>query len=101
MPSGPSSSATSPAAASTPTWRMPPPSSLRARRARATNRAEPTTTEPIGVDRPLDRQNVTLSAGAASSRGSTPRATTALKKRAPSMCSGTPRSWAIADTFRT
>ena len=25
--------------------------------------------EPIGADRPLDRQNVTVSAGAASSRG--------------------------------
>ena len=48
----------------------------------------------------MDRQNVTLSAGAASSAGVTPSATTALKNRAPSMWSGTPRSWASAATVR-
>ncbi len=69
VPSGPSPSATRPAAARTPTWRIPPPTSLRARRARATNGAGPTTTDPIGVDRPFERQKVTLSAGAASARG--------------------------------
>ncbi len=53
VPSGPSSSATRPAAASTPTWRIPPPRSLRARRARAMNGAGPTTTEPIGRRQPL------------------------------------------------
>ena len=53
-----------------------------------------------GAERPFDRQNVTLSAGAASSAGVTPRATTALKNRAPSTWSGTPRSCAIAATAR-
>ena len=62
------------------------------------NGAEPTTTEPIGADRPFDRQNVTESAGAAASAGVTPRATVALKNRAPSTWSGTPRSWAIVAT---
>ncbi len=100
IPASPSRSATSPAAASTPAWRIPPPSSLRARRARATNGPFPTTTEPTGADSPFDRQNVTLSAGAASSAGVTPRATTALKNRAPSTWSGTPRSWASAATVR-
>src|SRR6185369_3107864 len=59
---------------------------------------EPTTTDPAGQDRPFDRQKETESAGAASSAGPTPRATTALKKRAPSTWSGTPRSWATAAT---
>ena len=63
IPASPSRSATSPAAARTPAWRIPPPSSLRPRRARPMNDAEPTTTEPAGHDRPFDRQNVTESAG--------------------------------------
>ena len=96
MPAGPSRRAISPGAARTPAWRIPPPTSLRARRARSTNVREPTTTEPTGQARPLLRQNVTESAGAASSRAGVPRATTALKSRAPSTWSGTPRSWAIA-----
>ena len=41
-----------------------------------------------------------VSAGAASSRGVTPSATTALKNRAPSTWSGTPRRRAIAATSR-
>ena len=41
---------------------------------------------------------MTESAGPASARPVTPWATTALKKRAPSTWSGTPRSWAIAAT---
>ena len=60
------------------------------------NSRDPTTTDPTGQPRPFDRQNVTESAGLASSAGRTPRATTALKKRAPSTWSGTPRSWATA-----
>ncbi len=69
MPSGPSDRATSPAAASTPTWRIPPPTIFLARRARPMNAVEPTTTEPTGQPRPFDRQNVTESAGAASVPG--------------------------------
>ena len=61
-PSGPSRSATSPAAARTPTWRMPPPTSLRARRARPMKSRSPTTTEPTGQASPFDRQNVAESA---------------------------------------
>ena len=40
--------ATSPAAARTPAWRIPPPTSLRARRARQMKSRGPTTTEPTG-----------------------------------------------------
>ena len=58
------------------------------------NGAAPTTTEPAGHDNPFERQNVTESAGAARSAGATPSATAALKNRAPSTWSGTPRSWA-------
>ena len=75
--------------------------SFRARRARAMNGVLPTTTDPTGAASPFDRQNVTESAGAAISAGVTPSATVALKKRAPSMWSGTPRSCAIAPIVRT
>ena len=100
MPASPSCSATRPAAAMTPTWRIPPPTILRARRARKMKSFEPTTTEPIGQARPLLRQNVSESAGPARSRGVSPNATAALKKRAPSTCSGTPCSWARSATRR-
>src|SRR5499425_2835385 len=43
------SSATIPAAASTPTWRMPPPSIFRTRRARAMNSRDPHTSDPTGA----------------------------------------------------
>src|SRR5690606_5325982 len=62
-----SSRATRPAAAMTPAWRMPPPSSLRQRRARAMNSPDPQSMEPMGAPRPLDRLNITESAGAARS----------------------------------
>ena len=88
-----------------PTWRMPPPTSLRARRARPMNSrdADDAPTRP-GSRGPCDRQNVTVSAGAARSRAVTPVgrwATTAFQNRAPSMWSGTPWRWAIAATSRT
>ena len=63
MPSGPSCSATTPAAAMTPAWRIPPPTILRARLARAMNAASPTTTEPTGQPRLFDRQNVAEAPG--------------------------------------
>ena len=58
IPSGPSCSATSPAAANTPAWRIPPPSSFRARRARWMNSASPTISDPTGQPSDFDRQNV-------------------------------------------
>ena len=83
---------------------MPPPSSFRARRARQMKSFEPTTTLPTGQASPFERQNVTASAGPASSRGSSSSATTAFQNRAPSMCRGTPPSWAtggeLADVRR-
>ena len=88
------SSATSPAAARTPTWRIPPPSIFLARRARVTNSREPQTREPTGAARPLDRQKVIESTGRAKSATGRPSATAALKMRAPSRCTGT--LWARA-----
>ena len=73
-----------PAAASTPAWRIPPPSIFRSRRAFSMNSALPHSTDPTGAHRPLLRQKVTESAGAASSAGVQPVATAALKILAPS-----------------
>ncbi len=84
-----------------PTCRIPPPRSFRARRAFQMKSFEPTRTLPTGQARPFERQNVTESAGPASSRGSSSSATTAFQNRAPSMCSGTPPSWAISASSRT
>ena len=78
------SRAISPAAASTPTWRMPPPRRLRHRTASSTDSSDPQKMLPIGHASPFDRQNVTVSAQAAISEASTPSATEALKIRAPS-----------------
>ena len=50
------SRACSPAAARTPTWRMPPPIRLRRTRASSTASREPTISEPTGAPSPLDRQ---------------------------------------------
>ena len=55
----------------------------------------PTSIEPTGAHRPLDRQNMTESAQAAISLTSTPKAVAALKMRAPSMWTGRPSSFAI------
>jgi hypothetical protein len=54
-------SAYCPAAASTPTWRMPPPIRLRIQRARSIRSAELMTREPIGAPSPLDRQTDSVS----------------------------------------
>ena len=96
IPASPSRSATRPAAARIPTCRIPPPRSFRARRALQMKSFEPTSTLPTGQARPFERQNVTESAGPASSRGSSSSATTAFQNRAPSMWSGTPPSCATA-----
>src|SRR5262245_23521714 len=92
------SRAMSPAAARMPTWRIPPPTILRTRRARATNSREPQTRDPTGAASPLERQKVMESTGRAKSATGRPRATAALKMRAPSRCTATPWAWAAAAT---
>ena len=98
MPSGPSCSATSPAAANTPAWRIPPPSSFRARRARWMNSASPTISDPTGQPSDFDRQNVADAPSGTRARAGTPSATDALNSRAPSTNRGTPRSAAMSAT---
>src|SRR5437868_10343773 len=90
------SSAIRPAAASTPTWRMPPPSRFRQRRAWSTSSSEPQKMLPTGQARPLDRQKVTVSAAAAIFAALTPKATAALKIRAPSRWTRRPCEWAAS-----
>src|ERR1700687_3007456 len=77
------SSATSPAAARMPTWRMPPPTIFLTRRARPTNSREPHTREPTGAARPFDRQKVMESTGRAKSATGRASATAGVKMRAP------------------
>src|SRR5262249_56912368 len=77
------------AAAPTPAWRIPPPNSLRTRRARATKSRVPHRAEPIGAPRPLLKQTDTLSKFAAHSAAGMPVATTAFHRRAPA--GGSPR----------
>ena len=60
----------------------------------------PHTTEPMGTLRPLDRQNVTLSASFTSSDTGVSRLTAALKMRAPSMCRGISLRWATSAMTR-
>ena len=52
----------------------------------------PQSTDPIGAPSPFDRQNMSVSAGAASSAGLTPSATAAFQMRAPSTCTASPAS---------
>ena len=49
----------------------------------------PASSDPTGAHRPLDRQHMTVVAGAAQSAAGTPVATSALKSRAPSRWTGT------------
>jgi len=93
-------SATRPAAASTPTWRMPPPSCLRTRRAWPIRSAEPSSSEPAGAQRPLESVTITVSAPRASSAGGTPRATAAFQRRAPSRWTARPSSRQVETTSR-
>eukprot|EP01139_Manchomonas_bermudensis_P007158 Amastigsp_a179758_47.p3 type:complete len:100 gc:universal Amastigsp_a179758_47:853-554(-) len=77
-------SAMSAALAITPAWRIPPPSILRNRRARAMKSAGPTMTEPTGAESPFERQTETESAALQMRSSGTPDATAALQMRAPS-----------------
>ena len=57
----------------------------------------PATTLPTGAPSPLLRHMLTLSQSATRSRTLTPDRTEALKRRAPSQCSGSPcdrQTWA-------
>ncbi len=63
--------------------------------------AEPASIDPTGADRPLERQNMTVSTGAARSAASTPSATAALNSRAPSQWTGRPWRRAAAATAST
>ena len=78
------SNATIPAAANTPTCRIPPPNILRAATARSINAREPAINDPTGAHSPLDKQNITESKGRASSATSRFIAVAALNMRAPS-----------------
>ena len=64
-------------------------------------RLRPDEHAPDGTGEALREAERHQSAGPASSRGSSSRATTVFQKRAPSMWSGTPRSWATAARSRT
>ena len=81
-----------------PACRIPPPSILRARRARPTNSADPASTAPTGADSPLLSAKQTESASATSSAAGISSATAALKIRAPSTCSA---SWCASHSSRS
>ena len=82
----------------TPAWRIPPPRSLRARRALSIRSRDEATTDPTGAHRPFDRQAMTVSTPFTSAAGGTPRATAAFQTRAPSRCTRKPHSRAAATT---
>src|SRR5581483_5500857 len=89
---GPSSKAMSPAAAMIPACRHAPPNRILSRLASRMSAAGPHTSEPIGAPRPLDTQNIIVSASRVHSVTSQPAATAALKIRAPSRWIGSPAS---------
>ena len=72
------------AAASTPAWRMAPPSRLRSRRASRIRSRSPARIDPTGAPSPFEKQSDTSVAPSAKSRAGTPEATTAFMSRAPS-----------------
>ena len=63
---------------------------MRSTRASAISSSVPASNEPTGAASPFDRQHMTVVAGEAYSAAATPVATSALNKRAPSRCTGTP-----------
>ena len=69
---------------------MPPPKSLRLRRAEAMNSSEPTTAEPTGAPSPFEKQTEAESTWAATSAGERPAAIAAFQMRAPSRCTRMP-----------
>ena len=83
------SSATIPAAAITPAWRMPPPSRARSLAGRRrSRRAGPHSNDPTGAPSPFDRQNITVShrrdqRQAVTSRARPPRSRCAPRRSAP------------------
>ncbi len=81
---------TSPAAATTPAWRMPPPMRWRSALAASMRSAGPATTDPTGAQSPLVSAVQTVVHVAACSAAGRPVATSALNRRAPSRCTGTP-----------
>ncbi|CRZ42908.1 Uncharacterised protein [Vibrio cholerae] len=71
-------SANFPAAAKMPAWRIPPPTIFRQRLALAIKSLEPSSNEPTGAAKPLDRHTVIESKYCAISLTSTSSATAAL-----------------------
>ena len=95
------SSATMPAAARMPAWRMPPPSILRIRRARRMNARPPHRTEPTGAHSALGQaEGDRIGRRGAAAAAGTPSATAALKMRAPSRCRRKPWRRATAPRQR-
>src|SRR3954452_1935522 len=80
------SSAYSPAAATIPDWRSAPPSICFHRHASAISSADPARHAPTGAPRPLVKSSHALSKPPAHDAASTPLATTAFMRRAPSRC---------------
>ena len=62
------------------------------------NSAEPASTAPTGQPKPLLKSTHTESKGAAKRAAFTPDSTTALRSRAPSMCSSSPCALAVSPT---
>ena len=83
-----SSMATMAPAASIPACRHPPPNRCRCARASSMTSVRPQSNEPTGAPSPFETQNITVSGGPASACTDVLSATAALKRRAPSQCSG-------------
>ncbi|KAG0920595.1 hypothetical protein G6F31_020656 [Rhizopus arrhizus] len=81
-----------------PDWRCVPPSMRRKVRARDITALLPASTAPTGALSPLDRHSDTVSAYCVISAAGTPSATAALKRRAPSRCTGMPAAFAMPYT---
>ena len=89
---------TAPAAATIPACRIAPPKRCFSRHARSISSREPARSAPSGQPSPFERQSVTVSKRAAIAAGATPSATDALRSRAPSRCTASPSSRAVATT---
>ena len=74
------SNAINPAAANTPTCRIPPPNRFRNRRPLSISKRGPANIDPAGAPNPFDKQNITVSTGATISLTGTPEATEAKWK---------------------
>ncbi len=87
-----------PAAATIPACRIAPPKRCFSRHACSISSREPARRAPSGQPSPFERQSVTVSKRAAIAEGATPSATDALRSRAPSRCTASPSSRAVATT---